>query len=133
MRIQREQTYVFPVLLLEPNGQNAAELAAVLGAAGFEVTVSADARSALQALQKAFFFALIVVADLTDPACLRTLSTLRQRAPRSWMIVATTVCDAHACDLIHRHGGDACVVLTASLEDLVGRLNAFHVRARPSF
>ena len=83
MRLRRETTHVFPVLLLEPNPENAADLAALLESAGFEVVVSGDVDSALQALGRAFFFALIVVADLTDPSCLATLATLRRRAPRS--------------------------------------------------
>lgn len=133
MRIRRETTRAFPVLLLEPNPQSAAELASQLDCAGFEIVVSNSRDSALQALREVFFFALIVVADLTDQACLLTLALLRRRAPRSWMIVAASDCGVQACDLIHRYGGDACVPLPVCPEDLIDRLDAFHARARPSF
>jgi len=133
MRLRRETTRVLPLLLLDPSPQSAAELASLLDSAGFEVVTSGDLDAALQALRRAFFFALIVVADLTDPSCLVALATLRRRAPRSWMIVAAPQCDAPTCDLIHRYGGDACVVLPIAAEDLVDRLNAFQARTRPSF
>lgn len=132
MRIQCATTRVFPVLLLEPNPQRAAELAAALSAAGFEVVVSGSVESALQALRTAFFFALIVVVDPADPACNRMLARLRKRAPRSWVIIAAPDCDVQTCDLIHRYGGDACVALPLSPEDLIDRLEAFQVLARPS-
>lgn len=49
------------------------------------------------------------------------------------MIVATPNCDDHACNVIRRHGGDACISLPIDLNDLVARLDAFQLRARPSF
>jgi BarA-like signal transduction histidine kinase len=52
---------------------------------------------------------------------------------RSWMIVAAPCCDVHACKLIHRCGGDACISLPISPEDLIDRLDAFRIRARPTF
>jgi DNA-binding response OmpR family regulator len=79
------------------------------------------------------FFALIVIADLADQDCLVTLDALRRRSPRSWVIVATPNCDDHACNVIHRHGGDACISLPVDLDDLVARLDSFQSRARPSF
>jgi len=124
---------LFPVLLLEPNPASAAQLVSVLVAAGFRVHSEATAESALQALHETFFFALTVVADLSDKDCLAALAALRRRAPRSRMIVATPHCDAHACNLIHRHGGDACVALPISAEDLISRLEAFQSRPRTSF
>jgi DNA-binding response OmpR family regulator len=132
MRIQHETTRVFPVLLLELDPKSAAELGSALDLAGFEVVVSSSADSALQALRKAFFFALVVVADLNDPASLMTLAALRKRTPKSWMIVAAPDCDVQTCDLIHRYGGDACVALPISPEDLIDRLDAYQMRARPS-
>lgn len=133
MRSQREPSVLFPVLLLEPNGENAARLAARLEEAGFRTSIEASAYSALQAQRRVFFFAMIVVADLTNEDCLATLATLRRRAPDSWMIVAAPECDPYTCELIHRHGGDACVASPISPDDLIGRLDAFQLRARPSF
>jgi DNA-binding response OmpR family regulator len=123
----------FPVLLLEPNSQNAVQLARGLEAAGFQIRVEGSAQAALQAQRESFFFALIVVADLADTDCLAVLDALRRKAPRSWMLVAATDCDSHTCDLIRRHGGDACLALPVSLDDLTNRLDAFQLRARPSF
>jgi DNA-binding response OmpR family regulator len=130
---QRETTRVFPVLLLEPNTATAAALASLLDTAGFEVLISGTARSALRAVEETFFFALIVVADLTNKDCLVTLKELRRRAPRSWMIVAAADCGMDDCSLIHRRGGDACVASPISIDDLIHRLDAFRWRARPSF
>lgn len=112
MRTERHRTSPFPALLLEPNLANAAQLASRLQAAGFEIRIEGRADSALQAQRQSFFFALIVVADLGDKDCLATLDSLRRRSPRSWMIVATSDCDADACNAIDRHGGDACVQLS---------------------
>jgi DNA-binding response OmpR family regulator len=132
MRIERHRTSPFPALLLEPNLANAAQLAARLQAAGFEIRIEGRAESALQAQRQSFFFALIVIADLIDKNCLVTLDALRRRSPRSWMIVATSKCD-QALSLIHRHGGDACISLPIDPDDLIARLDAFQLRARPSF
>ena len=131
MRIER--TSPFPALLLEPNQANAVQLASRLQAAGFEIRIEGLADSALQAQRQSFFFALIVIADLADKDCLVMLDSLRRRSPRSWMIVVTSNCDAHTCNVIHRHGGDACIPLPIDLNDLIARLDAFQLRARPSF
>jgi DNA-binding response OmpR family regulator len=129
---RRESTRLLPVLLLEPDTATAAALASQLDAAGFDVLICGSARSALHAVERTFFFALIVDADLTSKDCLLTLEELRSRAPRSWMIVAAPDCEASVCNLIHRCGGDACVAFPISLDDIVHRLDAFHLRTRPS-
>jgi DNA-binding response OmpR family regulator len=129
---RRESTRLFPVLLLEPDTATAVALASELEAAGFDVRICGSARSALRAVESTFFFALIVDADLTSKDCLVTLEELRSRASRSWMIVAAPDCEAGACNLIHRYGGDACVAFPISLDDLVHRLDVFHLRTRPS-
>lgn len=133
MRIEPQRTSPFPVLLLEPDRANAAQVAARLQAAGFEIRVEGRADSALQAQRPSFFSVLIVVADLSDKDCLVTLNALRRGSPRSWMIVATSNCDEHASNVIHRHGGDACISLPIDLDNLIARLDAFQLRARPSF
>ena len=88
MRIRPNPTAPFPALLLEPNSGNAVRLARGLEAAGFQIRVEDSVHAALQAQRQSFFFALIVVADLTDENCLAALDKLRRQAPRSWMIVA---------------------------------------------
>lgn len=132
--MRTQHTTLFPVLLLlEPIPENAARLAAQLQAAGFSTRIEGNADLALRALRESFFFALVVVADLTLKEGLAGLQTLRRGARRSWMIVAAPQCDTHTCDLIHRCGGDACVALPISAEDLIARLDAFQLRERPSF
>lgn len=127
-------TNLFPLLLLlRPSEENAARLAAELETAGFSARIVANADLASQALRKSFFFALIVVADLTQKEGLSTLQTLRRSARRSWLIVAAPQCDIHTCDLIHRYGADACVSLPISAAELIDRLDAFQLRERPSF
>lgn len=132
--MRTQHTHLFPaLLLLEPNPENAARLAAELEAAGFSIVAAANADLALQALRQSFFFALIVAADLTDKDCLATLQALRRKARRSWMIVAAARCDIHTTDFIHRYGGDACVTAPISAVDLIDRLDAFQLRERPLF
>jgi DNA-binding response OmpR family regulator len=133
MRIQHDTSDPLCVLLLEPDSQGAAQLASLLEEAGFETHVEGTVHSALQTLQHSFFFALVVIADLSDKNCLAALKSLRQRALRSWMIVGAADCDAHACDLIHRQGGDACVALPIDADDLTDRLEAFRLHERPLF
>jgi hypothetical protein len=55
------------------------------------------------------------------------------QAARSWLIVVSPLCDAKSCDLIHRHGGDACVTRPVSLDELTLRLTAFQSRSRPLY
>lgn len=133
MRIQRVTTRQFPVLLLEPDLENAVQLAFRLEAAGFPTHVERDAHSALQALHKSFFLALAVAADLADKDCLATLEALRRNATRSWMIVAVPYCNVHAVARIHRCGGDACIAWPICADELIERLESFRMRARPSF
>ncbi|HEY0938563.1 MAG TPA: hypothetical protein VGE08_00580 [Steroidobacter sp.] len=125
---------LFPVLLyLELKLDNPARLAAELHAAGFNNRVETTADRAVKALQTSFFFAVVVAVDLTNEKSLATLRMLRRKAHRSWLIVAAPQCDAHTCDLIHRQGGDACIPLPISSDDLIARLDAFQSRERPSF
>jgi DNA-binding response OmpR family regulator len=133
MRTDRQRTSPFPVLLLEPDQANAVQLASRLQTAGFEIRVEGRADSALQAQRQSFFSVLIVIAELSDKDCLVTLDALRRQSPRSWMIVATSDCDDQACNVIHRHGGDACISVPIDPDDLIARLDAFQLRARPSF
>ena len=42
-------------------------------------------------------------------------------------------CDAKTCNLIYRHGGDACVTAPVSIDELTMRLTAFQSRARPLY
>jgi len=122
-----------PILLLDPEMNSAAELATRLELNGFPTRIERTGAGALAAIEDTYFATLIVVADLDDNACLDWLTDLRRAALRSWLIVVSPRCDAKTCNLIYRHGGDACVTAPVSIDDLTSRLTAFQSRARPLY
>lgn len=121
------------VLVLDPESEGGSTLASGLKAAGFSTCVARSAISATEAIKKGYFTALVVVADLGDAACLDRLDELRRDAPRSWMIVVSPRCDRRTCDLIYRHGGDACVAAPVSIIELTERLTCLQWCSRPAF
>ena len=120
-----------PVLLLDPEMDRAAELAAQLELIGFPTRTESTAAGALEAIKGAYFATFIVIPDLDDKGCLDWLDDLRRAATRVWMIVISPRCDTKTCNLIYRHGGDACLTAPASVDDLTKRLTAFQSRPRP--
>jgi DNA-binding response OmpR family regulator len=122
-----------PILLLDPDLNSADELATHLELQGFPTRIERTGAAAQTAMRDAHFATLIVFADLDDKACLDCLDDLRRTAARSWLIVISPLCDARSCDLIHRHGGDACVTRPVSLDELILRLTAFQSRSRPLY
>jgi DNA-binding response OmpR family regulator len=122
-----------PVLLLDPDTDRAAKLAAQLELIGFPTRAECSGAGALEAIKDAYFTVLIVVADLDDKDCLDWLDELRRAATRVWMIVISPRCDTNTCDLIYRHGGDACLIAPTSVDDLAKRLTALQSRARPLY
>lgn len=121
-----------PVLLLDPE-MNSTELAKQLELNGFPVRIEHTGAAAQAAIRGTRFATLIVIADLRDKACLGWLDDLRRLAARTWMIVVSPRCDATTCNLIHRHGGDACVTAPVSIDELIARLTAFQSRSRPLY
>jgi DNA-binding response OmpR family regulator len=122
-----------PVLLLDPQTDSAVELAAHLELSGFPTCIESNSTGALAAMEHTHFATLILVVDIGDPASLGWLDVLRRRAARSWIIVVSPHCDPKTCNLIYRHGGDACIVAPLSFHELIERLTAFQSRARPVF
>ena len=133
MQIRRIIVSQEPILLLDPEMNSAAELATRLELNGFPTRIERTGAGALAAIEDTYFATLIVVADLDDNACLDWLTDLRRAALRSWLIVVSPRCDAKTCNLIYRHGGDACVTAPVSIDDLTSRLTAFQSRARPLY
>ncbi len=131
MQARSQTEFHEPVLLLDPQSQGAAELAASLEASGFPTCIESNVTGARAAMARAQFGTLILVADVDDPVRLSWLDALRGRAARSWDIVISPQCDAKTCNLIYRHGGDACMTAPVSLHELTRRLAAFQLRARP--
>jgi DNA-binding response OmpR family regulator len=109
----------------------AADLALQLELNGFPTHIEGSTDAAHAAIQHAHFATLIVIANLHDALGLDWLDDLRRAAPRSWMIVASALCDRKTHSLVYRHGGDACITVPVSIDDLTRRLNAFQLRARP--
>jgi DNA-binding response OmpR family regulator len=122
-----------PILLLDPDLNSADELATHLELKGFPTRIERTGAGAQAAMRDAHFATLIVFADLDDNACLDWLDDLRRAAARCWLIVISSLCDAKSCDLIYRHGGDACVTRPVSLDELTLRLTAFQSRSRPLY
>ncbi len=122
-----------PVLLLDPQMDSAFELAAHLELIGFPTCTESSVAGALAALERTHFATLILVADIGDPERLGWLDALRRRAARSWIIVVSPHCDTKTCNLIYRHGGDACLTAPLSLHELTSRLAAFQLRPRPAY
>ncbi len=133
MQIRRITVGREPILLLDPEMDRAAELAAHLELSGFPTRIECTLAGAQAAIKHASFAALIVIADLDDKVCLNWLDAMRRAAARSWMIVACPRCDAKSCNLIYRHGGDACVTAPVSVNELTARLTAFQSHARPLY
>jgi DNA-binding response OmpR family regulator len=119
-----------PVLVLDPQMDNAVELAAHLEMSGFPTCIESNPADAQAAIERAHFATLILVADVDDPVHRGWLNALRRRAARSWIIVVSPRCDAKTCNLIYRHGGDACMTAPPSIDELTRRLTAFQLRAR---
>jgi len=122
-----------PVLLLDPEIDRAAMLAAQLELTGFPTRMESTGAGALAAIKETYFATLIVIADLDDKDCLLWLDDLRRAATRVWMIVISPRCDTKTCNLIYRHGGDACLTAPASIDDLTDRITAFQSRGRPLY
>ncbi len=133
MHVRRATTSPMPVLLLDPHMGSASKLATQLALNGFPTRIERTGASAKSAIKEGHFATLIVIADLDDKACLDWLDELRRTASRSWMIVVSSRCDTKTCNLIYRHGGDACVIAPVSIDDLTKRLTAFQSRSRPLY
>jgi len=133
MQIRHTTASHVPVLLLDPQMDSAVELARHLELNGFPTRIESSVAAAQAALGRTYFATLIVIADVNNSGCLDWLNELRRTAARCWMIIVSPQCDAKTCNLIYRHGGDACVTAPVSIDDLTRRLTAFQLRARPVF
>ena len=120
-----------PVILLDPHIDGAVGLAMQLELNGFPALIAARASSAQAVIDRGHFTTLIVMADFEFAACLGWLDQLRRTAQRCWMIVVGPQCDTKTCNLIYRHGGDACMTAPVAIDDLTARLTTFQMHARP--
>jgi DNA-binding response OmpR family regulator len=130
MQIRRIKVSHAPILLIDSGMDSAVELGTHLELNGFPTRIEHTGAGALAAMKDTYFATLIVIADFNDSACFHRLDDLRRAASRSWMIVVSPRCDANTCELIYRHGGDACITAPVSINDLISRLSAFQLRSR---
>jgi DNA-binding response OmpR family regulator len=133
MQGKRTPSRYEPVLLLDPEMDRATSLATRLQSIGYPTRIESTGAAALAAIKGDHYATLIVAADLDDKGCLDWLDDLRRASARIWMIVVTPRCDTKTCELIYRHGGDACMTAPAAIDDLTGRLAAFQLRGRPLY
>lgn len=120
-----------PVLVVSGDSATAALLAEQLQHAGFPAETATSCRAAHTALLARFYGSLICFVDQGIPSDLDCLSALRQRSPRTWLILITPTAPVDARALITHCGADALLVGSFSMDDLVSRLVAFARRSRP--
>jgi DNA-binding response OmpR family regulator len=119
--------------LYDPDQTAAERLASALGRAGIAVERQEGADEFIAVVRAGDFRTTVVVADLTNPACLRFLERLRSAAPHSWLVVSNAVVDATELRKARRHGVDVLLPAPLDVAELVRRLEALQVRSRPSF
>jgi DNA-binding response OmpR family regulator len=130
MQIRRITANHEPVLLLDPQIDDAVELAMHLELHGWPTLIAGRTSAAQAVIGRGRFTTLIVMADRDVASCLDRLDELRRTNARCWMLVVSPRCDTKTCSLIYRHGGDACIPAPVSIDDLTERLSAFQIRAR---
>jgi DNA-binding response OmpR family regulator len=120
-------------LLLDAHNEHGGQLVEQLNHAGFKTDFAVSWGAAHAALRANSYQSFIVVADLDQSADLDQLDALRRAALRVWIIVLSDLQPERALALAHRQGVDAVLSAPFSVQDLVSRLAAFSLRARPAF
>ena len=118
-------------LVIDVNAASAEQLANQLRHSGFAADSATSCPAALSALRARYYGSMVFVGDLSDPRDLKCIAELRNRVPRTWLIMisATTLHDTR--ELFLRYGVDALLVTPFSVQDLASRLLAFSMRSRP--
>jgi len=99
--------------------------------AGIGAAVMDSADEMLVTVRTSYFCTMVVLGELANPDCVRFLDSLRAASPRSWLIVANDTVDDSTLDLAHRHGIDALVSMPIDTTELIRRIGALRMRARP--
>ncbi len=120
-------------LLVDSNPEHDGQLLEQLNRAGFRTDFAMSWSAARAALGANYFHSCIVVADLDRSGELGQLDELRRAAPRVWIIVLSDLTSENALALAHRHGVDAVLSASCSVQGLTSRLAGFSLRARPHF
>jgi two-component system, OmpR family, response regulator len=120
-----------PTLVVDANATAAANLARQLSNRGFAADVAITCLAAKAAAHARHYRALVFAADLSLGTDLMCLASLRNKLPRTWIIVISANEPHDAQCAILRHCADAVLSRPLSIEDLVFRLEAFSHRSRP--
>jgi DNA-binding response OmpR family regulator len=120
-----------PTLIIDPHGAAAQQLAEQLAHSGFTANSADTCVQALAAMRAHHYRSIIFIGKLGDPEDARCLAELRKRAPRTWIIMISSIALRDARELYLRQGIDAQIVTPFSMEDLVSRLMAFSRHPRP--
>jgi DNA-binding response OmpR family regulator len=118
-------------LVIDTNAHAAQQLAAQLAHAGFPSRAASTRSAAVDAVTAQYFRAIVVAAELDDAESLNFLRTMSRMAPRSWLVVISSIDDAAASGLVQKCGGDALINVPFAVEDLATRLAALSIRERP--
>ncbi|MGO9801882.1 MAG: response regulator [Steroidobacteraceae bacterium] len=120
-----------PTLIIDAHGAAAKQLAEQLTHSGFTATSADTYAAALVAMHAQHYRSMIFLGDLSDVEDVRCIAELRQRAPRTWIIMISSTELHDARELYLRFGVDALIFTPFSMEDLVSRLMAFSRHSRP--
>ena len=120
-----------PTLLVNANSGMAAQLAQQLEHAGFHAETATSCWAAHAAVLARVYASLVCFVDPNSPSDMDCVSTLRRRAPRSWIILISSSAAVDVRSLTAQCGADALVATPLSIDDLTARLAAFARRARP--
>jgi DNA-binding response OmpR family regulator len=120
-----------PTLVVDANAPAAANLARRLTNRGFPADVAITCLAAKAAAHTRHYRSLVYTADLSCGTDLMCLASLRNKLPRTWIIVIGTNSPQDAQNATLRHCADALLGTPLSIEDLIFRLAAFSHRSRP--
>jgi DNA-binding response OmpR family regulator len=118
-------------LVIDTNAHAARQLAAQLAHAGFPSRAAATRLAAVDVATAQYFRSIVVAVELDDAESRNFLRTISRVAPRSWLVVISSIDDPAASNLAQKCGGDALITVPFAVEDLATRLAAFSSRERP--
>jgi DNA-binding response OmpR family regulator len=119
-----------PTLVVDSNSAAATELADQLRHYGFSTDIAITCRAAHAAARSRYYGSLVFVGDLGQPADMECLAGLRQRLPRTWIVVISSTAASGAQEWALPDGADALLIAPFSTQDLATQLFAFSLRLR---
>jgi len=114
-----------PILLVDPDVDLGRGLLHQLTRHGFCADLAITVEAARVCAGVRYYRAMVVVADLLDQQHLVGLRQLREAAPQTWIIAVATNTEFETCQVVFRHGGDACLPKPFQFSDLLLRLESW--------